>query len=43
MIRLVVPADPPDATKLKVSVAALLVVLQTMMFLTIVVVLAGAV
>lgn len=43
MIRFVVAADPPDATRFSVSVAALVVVLQIMMFLMIVVVLAGAV
>jgi hypothetical protein len=43
MIRLVAPADPPEATKLSVIVAALALVLQIKMFFTIVLVLAGAV
>jgi hypothetical protein len=43
MILFVVPAADPLGTSDKVSVAALAVVLQMMMFLMIVVVLAGAV
>jgi hypothetical protein len=43
MIRLVVAADPPDATRFSVIVAADAVVLQTRIFLIILVVLAGAV
>lgn len=42
-MRLDALADPPDATKLIVTVASLDVVLHNKRFLTIVVVLAGAV